>query len=81
MKEHQQKALFSFMNEASKISEVMECYHMTGAFDILLKVCVKDMEEYTAVISNKLSNLPFVGTIQSVFVLTEAKRELGYDIQ
>lgn len=80
LKEHHQNALVNFMEEAVKIVDVMECYHMTGAFDILLKVCVKDMEEYTAVISNKLSNLPHVGTVQSVFVLTEAKRETAYSL-
>lgn len=73
---HQKKAVFSSMVETSKISEVMECYHITGTFDILLKVCVKDIEEYTALISNKLFNLPHVGTMQSVFVLNEAKKRI-----
>lgn len=56
----------------------MECYHMTGAFDFLLRIAIRDMDEYNKVLIEKLSKLPDVGNMQSFFVMSEAKHETGY---
>ena len=78
LKEHSQKSLMAFSAEIIKLTEVMECYHMTGAFDFLLRIAIKDMDEYNQLLMNKLSNLPDVGTMQSFFVMSEAKNETAY---
>jgi len=75
---HSEESLTAFMQEAVKLAEVMECYHMTGAFDFLLRIAIKDMEEYNKLLMKKLANLPGVGMMQSFFVLSEAKYETGY---
>ncbi len=68
------------MEQSAKLKEVRECYHMTGAFDFLLKIAVSSMEEYSDVMLKKLSELPGLGAIQSVFVLNEVKNDKAYDI-
>jgi DNA-binding Lrp family transcriptional regulator len=78
LKEHSQDTLLAFQREVVKLSEVMECYHMTGAFDFLLKIAISDMNEYNDVLMNKLSKLPDVGMMQSFFVMSEAKNETAY---
>jgi histidinol-phosphate phosphatase family protein len=74
---HSQESLMAFMEEARKLSEVQECYHMTGAFDFLLSLAIKDMDEYNDVLIKKLSKLPDVGNMQSSSVMSEVKKELG----
>jgi len=59
---------------------VMECHHMTGIYDYLLKIVVKDMNEYQDFIVNKLAKLPNIGTVQSGFEMTEVKYETAYSI-
>lgn len=78
LKEHSQEALTAFQREAVKLNEVMECYHMTGAFDFLLRIAIRDMDEYNELLMKKLSKLPDVGMMQSFFVMSEAKRETAY---
>ena len=68
----------AFQAEVVKLDEVMECYHMTGAFDFLLRIAICDMEEYNQLLMKKLSMLPDVGTMQSFFVMSEAKHETAY---
>jgi Lrp/AsnC family leucine-responsive transcriptional regulator len=80
LKEHSQKALVSFQQEVIKLAEVMECYHMTGAFDFLLRIAISDMNEYNQLLMEKLSKLPDVGVMQSFFVMSEAKHETAYEI-
>lgn len=75
---HSQESLMAFMEEVIKLPEVLECYHMTGAFDFLLRLAIKDMDEYNEVLIKKLSKLPDVGNMQSFFVMSEAKKETGY---
>ena len=80
LKEHADHMMKTFEKEVIRIPEVMECYHMTGQFDYLLKVAIGDMDEYYGFIINKIAKLPNVGTVQSFFVLYEAKKETAYRI-
>jgi DNA-binding Lrp family transcriptional regulator len=78
LKEHSQKSLRAFMQEVVKLPEVMECYHMTGDFDFFLKIALKDLDAYNSLLMEKLSNLPDVGTMESLFVMSEVKNETAY---
>jgi Lrp/AsnC family leucine-responsive transcriptional regulator len=57
---------------------VMECYHMTGQYDFLLKVAIADMKEYHDFMLNKLATIANIGTVQSFFVLSESKQETAF---
>jgi DNA-binding Lrp family transcriptional regulator len=81
LKEHSLGALKSFQQEVIKLPEVMECYHMTGSFDFLLRIAIRDMNEYNALLMTRLSDLPDVGNMQSFFVLSSAKKETAYPVQ
>jgi Lrp/AsnC family leucine-responsive transcriptional regulator len=80
LKEHAATMMSTFEQEVIQFDEVMECYHMTGQFDFLLKVEVKDMDEYYTFMIDKLATLSNVGTVQSFFVLNEAKKDLAYKL-
>ncbi len=78
LQQHAQAMLHAFEREVVKLQEVMECYHMTGVYDYLLKVVVTDMNSYQDFIVNKLAKLPNIGTVQSSFMMTEVKYQLAY---
>ena len=80
LKEHAASMMKKFESEVIRFPEVMECYHMTGQYDYLLKVALQDMDEYHDFMLNKLATLANVGTVQSFFVLKEAKKETAYGI-
>jgi DNA-binding Lrp family transcriptional regulator len=56
----------------------MECYHLTGDYDFLLRVAIHDMNEYSQVLMKKLSNLPGIENFTSHFAMKEVKRETAY---
>lgn len=62
------------------IPEVVECYNVSGEYDYLLKIRVKNMQTYREFIMNKLGTLPNIGSIQSVFVMDEIKQSYGLPI-
>ena len=81
LKAHSQEMMLGFEREVIRFSEVMECYHMTGEYDFLLKIAVKDMDEYYDFVIHKLAILNNVGTVQSYFVLNESKKNTGYSLE
>ena len=80
LKQHSQESMLAFRDGVVQLPEVMECYHMTGAFDFLLRIAVADMEAYNILVINKLSKLPDVGVMQSFFVMSEAKNETAFPL-
>ena len=71
---HQEQAIERFRKAARSMPEVLECLHVSGDFDFLLKIVVRDMKAYEKFIREKLSAIKGVGKIQSCFVLAENKQ-------
>lgn len=75
LERHHKEYLSQFIEEVKELAEVIECYHIAGMFDYLLKIRVQDMENYQHFITHKLANLSNIGRVQSSFVMTEIKNE------
>lgn len=64
-----------FAAVVAELPEVSECYNVSGAFDYMLKVQVSDMKTYRSFLTDKLGNLPFLNSVQSIFVMEDIKFE------
>lgn len=80
LKDHSQQTLNEFEKAVQTFEEVMECNHMTGLYDYLLKIVVKDMNAYHRFVIRKLSTLPNIGTVQSSFVMSGIKEIWDYRV-
>jgi len=47
--------------------------HVSGAYDYILKVYVKDMDEYRKFMVKKLTAIKYIGSTQSTFAIEEVK--------
>ncbi|MCF6359772.1 MAG: Lrp/AsnC family transcriptional regulator [Cyclobacteriaceae bacterium] len=72
---HNQSNIKQFELEVKKLKEVIECYHIAGMVDYLLKVVAKDMIAYQTFIATKLAALDNIGRVQSSFVMTAVKED------
>lgn len=63
-----------FLEKISNLDEVMEAYVTGGIFDVVLKVVVKDPDDFNDFVSNKLSRIPHISKIQSSFVMRYIKQ-------
>ncbi|WP_062055262.1 Lrp/AsnC family transcriptional regulator [Aquimarina longa] len=70
---HQTDYLKKFEKDIQQFPEVVECYHVAGMFDYLVKIYAEDMERYQDFLSNKLASLENISKVQSSFVMTEVK--------
>jgi DNA-binding Lrp family transcriptional regulator len=73
IKDHSKHAIEDFVEGVIKHNEVMECHHVTGESDFLLKVLVADVEEYNQFVLNKLSTVSNIGKVETRFSLSVRK--------
>jgi Lrp/AsnC family leucine-responsive transcriptional regulator len=71
--QHTQEYVIKFEKEVANLSEVLECYHISGDYDYLLKVLVKDMVAFREFMVNKLTSINHIGSTHSMFVINEVK--------
>lgn len=73
LQQHTKANVEEFERQVVKLPEVLECIHVSGDYDYILKVCVKNMKEYRSFLVNKLTALKGIGSTQSTFMLNEVK--------
>jgi len=71
--QHTKGNVTGFESQVTKLPEVLEVFHVSGEYDYILKVMVKDMEAYREFMLNKLTTLQHIGSTQSTFVISPVK--------
>ena len=66
-------AINNFIEQISKIDEVMECYNVTGQADYLLKIIVKDIAAFDRLVKDKLSQIEEIRNMHSMIVISKDK--------
>ena len=78
---HSKEVIDNFKKQIAKLHDVMGCYHVSGNYDFLLKIALKDMNEYQQFAVEKLSVIEGISNVQSTFVLEEIKNEVAHKLQ
>ncbi len=78
--QHSQDYVVRFEKEVANINEVLECYHVSGDYDYLIKVLVKDMEAFREFMVKKLTTINHIGSTHSMFVINEVRHTTAINI-
>jgi len=70
---HKLKHIENFVKAINKVPEVIECHHITGAGDFMLRVVAKDIVSYQKLMLEKISDIEEVDNMQSMVVLSTFK--------
>jgi DNA-binding Lrp family transcriptional regulator len=73
LKQHNKTAGGKFIKAINEMTEVIECYNISGEFDFMLKVVEENMDSYYDFHVNRLSEIENIGNVQSVFVMGVVK--------
>lgn len=73
LEKHTQEKLMEFEANIKKIPEILECFHVSGTYDYLLKIRLKDVEAYREFMVNKLTHIPHISNTQTAFCISEIK--------
>jgi Lrp/AsnC family leucine-responsive transcriptional regulator len=70
---HSLEQIQTFRRAIQGMSEVLECHHVTGEYDYLLKVAVHNRKELEIFLLERLTPVPGVARIHTSMVLSEVK--------
>lgn len=70
---HQPECVGQFCERVKGLPEVLECHHLSGEFDYLLKVVVANHQHLEQFLSEKITRIPGVDRIRTSIVLNEIK--------
>ena len=73
MKQHSHENAVQIMERVQNIPEIAECYNISGDFDFLLKIYVRNMKQYQEFVMRILGDIPAIGSLNSSFVLGGGK--------
>ena len=62
-----------FDEHINEIDEIVECFQVTGNFDYMLKVFVKDIPAFEKLIGEKLSKVEEIRKMQTMVILSQTK--------
>lgn len=78
--QHTKEFLSKFEAEVVALAEVLECFHVSGDYDYILKVCVENMEAYREFMVTKLTTLQHIGSTHSTFMISEVKNTTAFTL-
>lgn len=73
LKGHNKENITKFMKAIEHIDEIVECHHVTGQADFILKIVCTDIPSYQNLMLEKVSNIEVVDNLQSMVILSTFK--------
>lgn len=81
LSKHIQENITSFEKEIVELEEVVECYHLSGAADYLLKIYVRDMDHFREFMVTKLTAIQHIGNNETSFTIHEVKNSTALHLE
>lgn len=78
--QHSKEYVTTFEREILKLEEVSECFHVSGDYDYILKIYVKDMETYRNFMVTKLTAIKYIGSTHSTFAIEQVKNSTAINL-
>ncbi len=73
LQRHEPRAVERFREVVQRMPEVLECHHITGEYDYLLKIVVRNRKQLEHFLLESLTPLPGMDKIRTSLVLREIK--------
>lgn len=70
---HKKSFLDKFVERILQIDNVIECHHITGSCDFLLKVISADIQSYQKLMLEEISEIEEISNMQSMVILSTFK--------
>ncbi|WP_262895381.1 Lrp/AsnC family transcriptional regulator [Penaeicola halotolerans] len=70
---HNKTNIDAFIKEIENINEIIECHHITGTGDFILKIIAKDISAYQKLMLERVSEIKEVDSMQSMVILSTFK--------
>ncbi len=81
LESHKKETTVDFMKAVLEFPEVLECHHIAGDEDFLLKVVAASPGDYEHFVLDKLTKIDGIEKVKTIFVLSSAKLETAIPVK
>jgi len=78
LKEHSERAIREFENGINKVPGVRACYHVTGQFDMVVELALRDLDHLGQLIRVDIARIPGVMNLETMLILAESVADEGW---
>ncbi|CAM3063613.1 AsnC family transcriptional regulator [Chryseobacterium flavum] len=78
--QHKKEFVLQFEKEVMNLREVTECFHVSGDYDYILKIGVRNIEDYRNFMLTKLTTLQHIASTHSSFMISEVKNTTAINL-
>lgn len=78
LRTHSARCNEPFEERIMQVDGVLDCYHVTGQFDYLLRVATKDLAALRELNNSGVTTIPGLGRFDTMVVLAEVKRQSAW---
>jgi len=70
---HQSDYISKFAEQVNQIEEIVECYHITGSSDFMLKIMVKSIKDYESLVVNRIAKIEQMRNLKTMMIMSTIK--------
>jgi len=78
LREHSEDAIREFENAVTDVPGVRACYHVTGQFDMVMMLALRDLEHLAHMIRVELARIPGVMQLETMLIMAESVADQGW---
>jgi Lrp/AsnC family leucine-responsive transcriptional regulator len=80
LREHSEQAIREFEEAVKDVIGVRACYHVTGQFDMVMVLALRDNEHLAQMIRVDLARIPGVMQLETMLIMAESVADQGWPI-
>jgi Lrp/AsnC family leucine-responsive transcriptional regulator len=78
LREHSQESIKAFEEGIQDVPGVRACYHVTGQFDMVVELAVRDLDHLGQLIRVDIARIPGVMNLETMLILAESVADEGW---
>jgi Lrp/AsnC family leucine-responsive transcriptional regulator len=78
LREHSEESIREFEEGIKGVPGVRACYHVTGQFDMVLELALRDLDHLGQLIRIDIARIPGVMNLETMLVLAESVEDQGW---
>jgi DNA-binding Lrp family transcriptional regulator len=80
LREHSEQAIREFEEAVKDVPGVRACYHVTGQFDMVMMLALRDNEHLAHMIRVDLAKIPGVMQLETMLIMAESVADQGWPV-
>jgi Lrp/AsnC family leucine-responsive transcriptional regulator len=80
LREHSEQSIRAFEQGIRNVPGVRACYHVTGQFDMVVELALRDLDHLGQLIRVDIARIPGVMNLETMLILAESVEDEGWPV-